>query len=84
MLIEIPKILIRLYQYTLGTVLPNSCRFTPTCSQYALQAICRHGFAKGTIFALRRVLRCHPLSVGGYDPVPENINGKTVSQKERI
>jgi len=90
MLTEIMKIFIWLYQYTLGTVLPNSCRFTPTCSQYALEAICRYGPVDGTLLALKRVLRCHPFSAGGYDPVPERGKAKdaraplTCSREERI
>jgi hypothetical protein len=62
--------MVRLYQYTLGAVLPDSCRFQPTCSHYALEALAAHGAARGSLMALRRILRCHPFSVGGYDPVP--------------
>ena len=62
---------IRLYQLTLGGVLGGQCRFYPTCSEYARQAVLRHGALKGGWLALRRVLRCHPLHPGGYDPVPE-------------
>lgn len=85
MLAEVLKFLLRVYQFTLGTVLPNSCRFQPTCSQYAFEAISRFGAGRGMILALKRVLRCHPFSAGGYDPVTDNvyreINNK---QKERI
>lgn len=69
MLAVFARFLIRTYQYTLGTVLPDSCRFQPTCSQYALEAIQRHGFW-GCWLALRRILRCHPWGGYGYDPVP--------------
>ncbi len=65
------RFLIRVYQYTLGTVLPGSCRFRPTCSQYALEAVARHGAARGTRLAVKRILRCHPWGGCGYDPVPE-------------
>ncbi len=63
--------LVRLYQLTLGTILPNSCRFYPTCSEYALEAIGRYGILTGLWLALKRLCRCHPLHPGGYDPVPE-------------
>ncbi|OYD16865.1 membrane protein insertion efficiency factor YidD [candidate division WOR-3 bacterium JGI_Cruoil_03_51_56] len=67
------RFLIQFYQYTLGTVLPDSCRFYPTCSEYAIQAIEKHGPAKGTWLAIKRILRCHPWGGFGYDPVPEKI-----------
>ncbi|MEO0085118.1 MAG: membrane protein insertion efficiency factor YidD [candidate division WOR-3 bacterium] len=66
--------LVHTYRYTLGTVLPNSCRFHPTCSQYALEALGRHGAARGSWLALKRICRCHPLSAGGFDPVPQPPN----------
>jgi len=59
-----------MYQYTLGTVLPDSCRFYPTCSQYALEAITTHGAAQGIWLTVKRLLRCHPFNPGGFDPVP--------------
>lgn len=52
------------------------CRFTPTCSEYAIQAIKEHGALKGSFLSLKRVLRCHPLCKGGYDPVPERQKKK--------
>ena len=61
---------IRLYQWTLSPVLPPSCRYHPTCSAYAIEAVLTHGIFKGSWLALRRILRCHPWSSGGYDPVP--------------
>jgi len=63
--------MIRFYQLFISPLFPPRCRFHPTCSQYALEAIKRHGFFKGCYLALRRVLRCHPFSQGGFDPVPE-------------
>lgn len=66
--------LIRLYQLTLSPLLPPACRFTPTCSQYAYQAIDRFGFIKGGWMAVRRIGRCHPFHPGGYDPVPEEFH----------
>jgi hypothetical protein len=62
--------LIRGYQLVLSPLLPPSCRFTPSCSQYALEAITRHGAVRGTWLAARRLARCHPFHPGGFDPVP--------------
>lgn len=62
---------IRLWQLTFSVVLPPSCRFTPSCSAYAITAIERHGVAKGGWLALRRIARCHPWGGHGHDPVPE-------------
>ncbi|MHB8762573.1 MAG: membrane protein insertion efficiency factor YidD [Coriobacteriia bacterium] len=62
--------IIRGYQLLISPLLPPSCRFTPTCSTYALLAIERHGLVKGGWMALRRVARCHPWNQGGHDPVP--------------
>jgi putative membrane protein insertion efficiency factor len=62
--------LIRLYQKTLSRVLPNSCRFIPSCSEYGYQAINKYGLVKGGWMAVKRITRCHPLNAGGYDPVP--------------
>lgn len=64
------KGLIMLYQRLVSPLFPPSCRFTPTCSNYALQAIDRHGVLKGGWLAVKRVSRCHPWHEGGYDPVP--------------
>ncbi|MCS7000657.1 MAG: membrane protein insertion efficiency factor YidD [Bacteroidota bacterium] len=61
---------IRAYQRWLSPLLGSHCRFYPTCSQYALEAIERHGSLKGWWLALRRLLRCHPWHPGGFDPVP--------------
>jgi len=62
--------LIRLYQQTLSQVLPSTCRFYPSCSEYGYQAIARYGVLKGGWLAVRRLSRCHPFNPGGYDPVP--------------
>jgi putative membrane protein insertion efficiency factor len=62
---------IHLYRWTLSPFLGRQCRFHPTCSAYALEAIERHGALKGWGLALRRILRCHPWAAAGFDPVPE-------------
>ncbi|MDR1006886.1 MAG: membrane protein insertion efficiency factor YidD [Bacteroidales bacterium] len=63
-------LLIRFYQAAISPHLPSACRFTPTCSQYAIEAIRKHGAFKGGLLSLRRILRCHPWGKSGYDPVP--------------
>lgn len=62
--------LIRGYQRFLSPMFPPSCRFTPSCSQYALEAVTRYGLLRGTWLGARRLLRCHPFHPGGFDPVP--------------
>lgn len=61
---------IRFYQLCISPLLPSACRFTPTCSQYAIEALRKHGPFRGSWLALRRILRCHPWGGSGYDPVP--------------
>lgn len=61
---------IRFYQRFISPLTPPSCRFTPTCSQYAVEALQKHGPVKGLYLAARRILRCHPWGGHGYDPVP--------------
>jgi len=61
---------LRGYQYLISPLLGNHCRFYPSCSHYAVEAIETHGAVWGTRFALQRLLRCHPWHPGGYDPVP--------------
>ena len=66
--------LIRIYQYGLSPLLPRSCRFAPSCSEYAAEAIELHGIGRGGWLALRRLLRCHPWGGSGYDPVPPHTD----------
>lgn len=61
---------LRFYKAAISPWLPAACRFEPTCSVYAREAIERHGLAKGSVLAARRLLRCHPMHAGGFDPVP--------------
>jgi putative membrane protein insertion efficiency factor len=62
--------LIRGYQMVVSPLLPPSCRYFPSCSVYAIEAITRHGVARGSWLSLRRIARCNPFKPGGYDPVP--------------
>lgn len=61
---------IRVYQWCISPMLGQNCRFVPTCSQYAIEAIKKHGPVKGSLLAVKRILRCHPWGGSGYDPVP--------------
>jgi putative membrane protein insertion efficiency factor len=71
---EFPRRLVMLpirgYRRFISPGLPPSCRFTPSCSQYALEAVSKYGALKGTWLAARRLVRCHPFHSGGYDPIP--------------
>lgn len=62
--------LLRWYKRAVSPLMPPACRYTPTCSEYAMEAIERHGLGRGALLAARRVLSCHPFARGGYDPVP--------------
>jgi len=64
---------IRAYKFVLSPLLPPSCRFQPTCSSYAIEAIERHGPARGVWLGTKRICRCHPWGGSGYDPVPETL-----------
>jgi putative membrane protein insertion efficiency factor len=60
---------IKFYQLSISPLLPNTCRFTPSCSQYGIEAINKYGAFKGSFLSLKRILRCHPWGGSGYDPV---------------
>ena len=68
------RVLIRAYQRAISPLLGARCRFYPSCSQYALEAVQRHGSLRGGWLAIRRLARCHPFHPGGYDPVPLDPN----------
>ncbi len=61
--------IIRLYQKIISPLFPQTCRFSPTCSEYSIQAVNKYGLVKGLVLGLKRIIRCHPFNPGGYDPV---------------
>ena len=71
---------LRFYKRRISPLLPPACKYTPTCSEYAMQAVERYGAVYGGYLAARRLLRCHPLAKGGYDPVPERVD--TIIRKD--
>jgi putative membrane protein insertion efficiency factor len=73
--VHLLRALVRGYQLILSPLFPACCRYQPTCSAYALDALARHGALRGGWLALRRILRCHPLGGDGYDPVPDAPHG---------
>jgi len=73
--------LIKLYRYVISPYLAPSCRYTPTCSSYAIEAVERFGVFRGSWMAIRRIGRCHPWHSAGYDPVPDN-NNLSMTRKE--
>ena len=68
---------IRAYRLFISPLSVPTCRYTPTCSTYAIEALEKHGPIKGTILSIKRISRCHPLGSSGYDPVPETAEEKT-------
>ncbi|WP_342225800.1 membrane protein insertion efficiency factor YidD [Rickettsia endosymbiont of Urophora cardui] len=79
---KIILLLIRFYQYFISPLLGNNCRFYPTCSDYAKDAITSHGNIKGLWLAIKRIIKCQPLCDGGYDPVPISIKNSKISSKK--
>ena len=63
-------ILIRIYQTLISPLLPSTCRFSPTCSEYSKRSLIKHGLIKGSILSVKRILKCNPWGGNGYDPVP--------------
>ncbi len=61
--------IIKIYKYAVSPLMPSSCRFTPTCAEYAMEAIRKYGSLKGSALAARRILKCNPFHEGGFDPV---------------
>jgi putative membrane protein insertion efficiency factor len=68
---KVPIGIIKIYQTVLSPMLGPTCRFHPSCSHYAIDAITEHGMIEGAWLSIKRILKCHPLNDGGYDPVPE-------------
>ena len=69
-IVKIMLLPVRFYQLCISPMLPPACRFTPTCSQYAVEALSVHGPLRGTWLTIKRIMRCHPWGGSGYDPVP--------------
>jgi len=69
LLVYLATILIKAYKYAVSPILPSSCRFYPSCSEYAIDALKKYGLLRGSWLTLKRIARCHPLSAGGHDPV---------------
>ncbi|HLZ48617.1 MAG TPA: membrane protein insertion efficiency factor YidD [Candidatus Limnocylindria bacterium] len=72
--------LLRFYKARISPALPPACRYTPTCSEYAMQAVERYGAGRGSLLAIRRVLSCNPFARGGYDPVPDGIHAQRAAR----
>jgi uncharacterized protein len=68
------KFVLRGYKRFISPMLPHACRFVPTCSEYAAEAVDRHGVMRGSLLAAGRLLRCHPFARAGYDPVPSEVD----------
>ena len=79
---ELLVAVVRIYQWTLRPFIGAHCRFEPSCSHYAIEALRRHGTARGTMLSVRRVLRCNPWNPGGHDPVP-NLSRSDQSRSDQ-
>lgn len=74
--------LLRSYKWLVSPMLPPSCRYVPSCSEYAMEAVERYGAIRGTWMAMMRLLRCHPLVKGGYDPVVKHVHTAPVTSTD--
>ena len=74
---------VKCYKKLISPLLPKTCRFTPTCSSYAIEALQIHGVFKGLYLSIKRILRCNPFCSGGYDPVPPKISKKESRGKSK-
>ncbi|MDH5684379.1 MAG: membrane protein insertion efficiency factor YidD [bacterium] len=74
--------LLRIYQMTISNILPHSCRFYPSCSEYSVVAFKQYGVAKGMLLSIKRILRCNPFFVGGYDPVPTHFSNPEATESK--
>lgn len=80
---QVLEFALRMYKRFVSPALPHSCRFVPTCSEYALESVELHGALRGTLLAAARLLRCHPFARAGYDPVPRAVEGHGFSRDKR-
>jgi putative membrane protein insertion efficiency factor len=70
---QVAEFCLRLYKGVVSPFLPVACRYVPTCSEYAAEAVARHGLLRGSALGLWRIMRCNPFARGGYDPVPSKV-----------
>jgi putative membrane protein insertion efficiency factor len=82
--VRLMVLVLRGYRFALSPLIGNQCRFAPTCSHYAIDAIERFGAGRGSLLALRRVLRCHPWHPGGFDPVPGEMAEPSDGDEARV
>lgn len=75
-------VFIKFYRYAISSWLPGACRFSPSCSVYAIEAISKFGAIRGSLLSMYRILRCNPFCRGGYDPVPEKFTFKRVQETQ--
>ena len=78
------QLVLSAYKRWISPALPNACRFVPTCSEYAMEAVERHGAIVGGVLACGRLLRCQPLARAGYDPVPQKVWGRMPNPVSRV
>lgn len=89
-ILKIMLLAIRAYQLMLSPLIGNNCRFTPSCSQYFMEALKEHGILRGSYLGFKRIGKCHPWGKSGYDPVPKNSrmprcpNGECKQSKEKV